>query len=1156
MPKKDQNNTKPKKENEEELKQKWEEELDLKTKRDDAYFENVEKRVADTKGIYKEYDTNRYTKKAQMSQLIATWREELKDDKEVLKDETLAKLLKDVEAYAAMDVTATHSATVGNVDKVRRSYRKVGNSVKAESKQISNIAQNVQKYIEELESRADEFVDEEQEKLFTRRQIMAQNIQLLMEEQMNGYMPEVTEGAQHIKAKDDAIKTLDKNKFVDKRDMPLFPHDPSPSDISQGVIGDCYMVAVLANIAKTNPDKIKEAMRDNGDGTVTVRLYQSVIPKDVDYFAKNATPPTKMEPFYVTVDKSVPPDTATQNCLWAAMIEKAVVASGLTKDRRFSGTYARPVPPNIDELYEKYKNMREDLRPSKIECPWLFDKNNNLVKWQADYAQIEGGDSEVFTETFMGEGYEAVKYENTNIRENAARDLAYDFIMAQVGKISNAAYEEKARKILESQGNAAQRLKNASCLLRGLTLGHVSHNYYTPTFTEKGALKSLDEVSYDTDNCFYAFADTIASAVAPLLYEGSVRYDKSDFITEATKAIKDKFNLTKDKYTDEFNKKSLDKLMEEFEQNKKEIFSGISGEKYPLSYNKVFEEIKHELSEGRIVAAATPAAPEGDVKVKGGLNYTHAYNVLGTEEQEIDGKHYKFLVVRNPHGSERVPVYDYSIVPPKAITGYEASSQGIFKMELSHFISNMEYFTVNGKNMTKEEKESSDKKKISYIQQQLLGKYDRVFTEVDKNLQRALIEDPDNAEHINKIRERITTQFLAKEDKLIDRDNYQPFKVFANEMLDKEGINFKPATRRIIEAAAEFAEMNHFDIEDPMAEIMKKMIRLPKGKTKKDSVDLQEKDKLPNVIVLSKEAKEYLDKKQRMLKKQENFETQKQNLKNVMDNLLKEKGYKAEEIKSLISDYENEKMEIRDCSDKLRRCADDREQAERNIPDSNAEIDKAKKNIDNFHEKNKEKDAAAKKLKECLINLENKLEQEGGKEPLIQKRKEELKVEMQAKETAWVNDKKNFLRSLEYTLKNNQEAMKYIHHKLDMIENPPTEEDFFDSDVLEELNDERFVSFIEKRIDDISKKYTDYSAKKEELEEFERNPESKEVFPLEWIKESFVFEKGEYNPLSDAPIDQYVSRAKNYVSQVDNEYSKRAGELEALQKKHANAVKE
>ena len=118
------------------------EELEQKRRRDDAYFENVEKRVADTVGIHKKYDTNRYTKKAQMSQLIATWREELKGDNQVLQDKTLANLLKDMEDYAAMDITATHSTTVGNVENVRRELYKVEKSVKAESKKINNIAKN------------------------------------------------------------------------------------------------------------------------------------------------------------------------------------------------------------------------------------------------------------------------------------------------------------------------------------------------------------------------------------------------------------------------------------------------------------------------------------------------------------------------------------------------------------------------------------------------------------------------------------------------------------------------------------------------------------------------------------------------------------------------------------------------------------------------------------------------------------------------------------------------------------------------------------------------------------------------------------------------------------------------------------------------------
>ena len=168
----------------------------------DAYFENVEKRVAETNGIHKKYDTQRYTKKAQMSQLIATWREELKGDNEVLQDKTLANLLKDMEDYAAMDITATHSTTMGNVDSVRRDLSVVKKSVDAESKKISNLAKNVQKYISELETKSAEIKGKKEEALVARRQIMAQNIQLLIEEQINGYLPEVSEEAHHIKAKD------------------------------------------------------------------------------------------------------------------------------------------------------------------------------------------------------------------------------------------------------------------------------------------------------------------------------------------------------------------------------------------------------------------------------------------------------------------------------------------------------------------------------------------------------------------------------------------------------------------------------------------------------------------------------------------------------------------------------------------------------------------------------------------------------------------------------------------------------------------------------------------------------------------------------------------------------------------------------------------
>lgn len=47
-----------------------------------------------------------------------------------------------------------------------------------------------------------------------------------------------------------------------------------PSDADQGQIGNCFVVASLAAVAQNNPDVIRNAIEDNGDGTYTVTFYQ------------------------------------------------------------------------------------------------------------------------------------------------------------------------------------------------------------------------------------------------------------------------------------------------------------------------------------------------------------------------------------------------------------------------------------------------------------------------------------------------------------------------------------------------------------------------------------------------------------------------------------------------------------------------------------------------------------------------------------------------------------------------------------------------------------------------------------------------------------------------------------------------------------------
>ncbi len=49
--------------------------------------------------------------------------------------------------------------------------------------------------------------------------------------------------------------------------------DISPLDVGQGAIGDCYFCAGLSAIAQARPEVLKNGIKDRGDGTYDVRLY-------------------------------------------------------------------------------------------------------------------------------------------------------------------------------------------------------------------------------------------------------------------------------------------------------------------------------------------------------------------------------------------------------------------------------------------------------------------------------------------------------------------------------------------------------------------------------------------------------------------------------------------------------------------------------------------------------------------------------------------------------------------------------------------------------------------------------------------------------------------------------------------------------------------
>lgn len=107
----------------------------------------------------------------------------------------------------------------------------------------------------------------------------------------------------------------------DKRD--LFSSPPVLADVKQGAIGNCYFMATLMALINMpgGPAWIMEHMIDNGDGTVTVKLYDQ-----------------SGKPHEITVEKSLRDDHGSfliwgsrfpqrsQGALWVGILEKAFTA--------------------------------------------------------------------------------------------------------------------------------------------------------------------------------------------------------------------------------------------------------------------------------------------------------------------------------------------------------------------------------------------------------------------------------------------------------------------------------------------------------------------------------------------------------------------------------------------------------------------------------------------------------------------------------------------------------------------------------------------------------------------------------------------------------------------------------------------------------------
>lgn len=141
--------------------------------------------------------------------------------------------------------------------------------------------------------------------------------------------------------------------WTDQTNEPLFAHPPVVNDLKQRLVSNCYMMAATAGLVNCDPELLRECIKDNNDGTVTVRLYERVtVQKAAQSNGQNPAPSaddpdldgfeliddmteTELRPIYVKVTKEVPriggADALSAGALWMQMIEKACAFVGREK---------------------------------------------------------------------------------------------------------------------------------------------------------------------------------------------------------------------------------------------------------------------------------------------------------------------------------------------------------------------------------------------------------------------------------------------------------------------------------------------------------------------------------------------------------------------------------------------------------------------------------------------------------------------------------------------------------------------------------------------------------------------------------------------------------------------------------------------------------
>lgn len=545
----------------------------------------------------------------------------------------------------------------------------------------------------------------------------------LITEESNGYLDVPPDQVQFVEdryivpGKKEFFSPSIMRTYTGCTDVPLFTHRPNIKDIEQGGLGDCYLLAGLVALVEQNAEEIMNIMKDNGDGTVTVRFIER---------KEDESGTMSYIPHYVTVKKTIPvyrmddDDAYSRGAFWIKMMEKAYAASGfhilakMNRERKRRGEEAqtaRKLEESIARGNQRvnYKDIERGMSGQFIglllgkedEVRYL-DKSRadagadrigrllpaiNEPEWDRDPTRRYGNDSA-----------DSIVYEyilKVCVKQKMGQELGLE-LQDIFLHLKKPAGDGPEKAVYKGQRSSLQFLvRPCMCQL------DIIASIMRETQTDILAMKTEAEIEN-----WYKKLGEMFEHYKSRIGRRKLFWNKEDEMIDAVKKNYHREEMITffDTITTDVFQITLDILKERhlalFRRNQQgrqgagnENFAQFQRGYYTYRDYKLYERINKRLGAGAYIAFGTRklsnqrTGRNGESEA-GGMVGNHAYAVINTCSKIIGGEERLFLVVMNPWAEQGV-AYDVDVdgMKERAVRGERdgEKEEGIFLLDLKKF---------------------------------------------------------------------------------------------------------------------------------------------------------------------------------------------------------------------------------------------------------------------------------------------------------------------------------------------------------------------------------------------------------------------------------------------------------------------------------------